>query len=208
LLAIYQSNHLRVCPKKAFSKFLLENIMPNNHIHLTGEHPDQDTLLADISYIQEIFFDRETPKHQPIIQTPNKTEDQVEPSRSSKKEKSSKTQVINKEKSFDKPEMEQTSNQFPKAQQIFLRKVGDCINIQFIDSGSRMIKKANRECFVIYLQDSDGTLLFLQGTQLQEELDAKNLTKGDRIKIEKTGQYKRAAERSHARPAVFEITKL
>lgn len=96
---------------------------------------------------------------------------------------------------------------FKAAQQIFLREVDHEVSGIFMGAGSRYVKKAGRKCFVVYLK-ADGENCFLSGTQLQEEVKAQRLVAGDYITITKTGQFRRANDRSHAKAATFDIRVL
>jgi hypothetical protein len=179
--------------------------MTQSHFQITGLCPNQSELLSDILYIEDIFFSYSATKSQlppePDVKAPNDIE-------SSESNRIDLPPALSEPADHAEPVSNEADNPYAKAQQIFLRKVGDLIKSKFIASGSRHIQKANRKCFVIYLEDEDGSLLFLQGTQLQEEIDTKNLNIGDIVQIEKTGQFKKARERSHAKPAVFNITKV
>lgn len=195
--------------------------MPANIVSISGIIPDQDNILNDIRYIEEIFFNNSQPnthlkaslhKQDASKNVPPETEENNESLSESKitntQDNYAETKEVDSAQAEDTSRVERNEKQDPPAQQIYLRNVGDTINTVFHGSGSRHIQKAKRPCFVIYLKDGDGSLVFIVGTQFQEEITARNLKQGDRIKIEKTRQFKKARERSHARSAVFTITKL
>lgn len=88
--------------------------------------------------------------------------------------------------------------------QIYLREVGHSVAATYLGHGSKYIQKANKKCFGIFLNQS-GDNFFLQGTQLQDVVVKENLVAGDYVKITKTEQFRRAADRSHAKAAKFSL---
>lgn len=186
-------------PLKAAFPLKLENAMSLKHIEIVGDCPNFEQILEDISYIEGIFFKNSNSTSKEEQPAPQKTK----PSKKFKDDNSKDYKSLNNPK--DNNEKHEA---YPEALQIFLRDVGDRITARFVDSGNRFIKKSGRDSFVVYLKDKNGELIFLSGTQLQEEIDATKPKAEQRIMIEKTSQFKRAKDRSHAKPAVFKITKL
>lgn len=176
--------------------------MKLNNVEVSGVYPNSEELLEDISYIESIFFNNST-------ETPTTSNDLKDSHKESKKSKTSnKSKVSNKSNKSDLDDLDDLKNNpYSSATQIYLRDVGDRIKAKFVSSGNRYNEKAKRRSFVIYLKENDDSIVFLQGTKLQEEIDLVKPEPNQTIIIEKTSQFKRARDRSHAKAAVFKIIK-
>lgn len=197
--------------------------MKANHVTITGaDDAQKKELLEDILYIEGIFF----PDSFPVLTKPANDESckdespQVEsestsnssPSKDESKEDAKPSvedscPASNEDDSNeDEDEDEKINKQYPDAQKILLRNVGDSITAKYAGSGNRYVPKAQKRAFVVYLENQSGEIEFLQGTQLSEALMEADPKNGDAIIIKKVGQFKRAKSKEHAKPATFSIT--
>lgn len=89
-----------------------------------------------------------------------------------------------------------------KASQVYLREVGSTISGTYLGSGNRKCGKEAR--FVVYLNSPNDGLCYLAGTQLQEVVHG--CKQGDYVEITKTKNYRKAKDRKHASPSIFDLT--
>ncbi|MCA6065407.1 hypothetical protein [Thalassolituus marinus] len=165
-----------------------------NSDHITHSGNVSESDLSGLTFVESIFFSAR--KAQPKPQHESKELKTVRPSTAEPTE------------STDPAEQPQTTptNNEPEASQVFLREVGHSLEGSFLGVGSRYIRKAARKCYVVYLEIS-GERCFLSGTQLQEAI-VDDVSLGDSIRITKTGQYRRAHDREHAKAATFKVEKI
>lgn len=141
-----------------------------------------EEILHDVQYIKKLFFN---------CQKPQKQNDPVP----------EKTTELPAES--DKP----TRLPDPNGRQIYLREIGEFVIGEFLSVGSLHCRKSGRPRTTLQIR-IDGEVSFLQGAHLQEAFCEKTIKPGDMIRVEKTRQYRKASERSHATASEFVVTKL
>lgn len=93
-------------------------------------------------------------------------------------------------------------------EQVFLLEVNSSVVGNYNGLGNIFIKKAGRKCACIRIKIKDKDYYIVGSFFKKEEEQIASLNLGDQIKIEKTVQFVKAVERSHAQAAKFKITKL
>ena len=195
--------------------------MTISRVKITGaDDAQQKAILEDVLYIESLFFRASFPvltdraSDQSTDENPKVSSQSTSNSSHTKKESEDKAEAPatssapapSKDTSNEDEEDEKTNKQFPNAQKIILRNVGDQVRAKYAGSGNRFVPKAKQRAFVVYLENQANEIEFLQGTQLSEALMEAEPNIGDVIQIEKTGQFKRAKLKEHARAATFKIT--
>jgi hypothetical protein len=196
--------------------------MRANHVTITGaDDAQKKELLKDILYIEGIFFSNsfpvltkpanDKPSKDESLQVQSESTSNFSPSKDESKENAKPSvedscPASNGDDSNEDDDDEKINKQYPDAQKILLRNVGDSITAKYVGSGNRYVPKAQKRAFVVYLENQSGEIEFLQGTQLSEALMEADPKNGDAIKIKKVGQFKRAKSKEHAKPATFSIT--
>jgi hypothetical protein len=195
--------------------------MTANHVTITGaDDAQKKELMDDILYIEGIYFpdsfpvltnrvdDKTCKDESPQVESKNTSNSS--PSKDESKEDAQlpveDSCPASPEDDSNDDEDPKNNKQFPNAQKILLRNVGDSITAKYAGSGNRYVPKAQKRVFVVYLENQGGEIEFLQGTQLSEALMVAEPKNGDAIKIKKVGQFKKAKSKEHAKPATFLIT--
>ena len=108
-----------------------------------------------------------------------------------------KTQAPQKRKSA----ANKLQEKYAKAKQVYLREEGFSITGTFIGSGNRQTGTDAR--FVVYLNVASDGVCYIAGTHFQELVHT--CKEGDYIQITKIKNYRKAKERKHSSPAIFDI---
>lgn len=167
-------------------------------IEVSSSNPS--ALLDDINFVIELMGAGSNKSNKPT------------PSSSSKDDTKAEAATIAEEAHEEavqpsKPKKQPVDNT-DFGEQVFLLEVNSSIIGSFNGLGNIFIKKAGRKCACIRIKIK-GKDYYIVGSffkKEEEQIGALNL--GDLIKIEKTVQFVKAVERSHAQAAKFKITKL
>lgn len=153
---------------------------------------NKEKILEDISYVEKLFFgSRKAPE--PLVK---------KQSEATKPNKKQETPEISQA-----PQAQDESEQSEVGEQILLPDVGSFTEAVYVNVGSVWLKKAKRKstCLNLLL---NGNPAYIVGSYFAEDDIIPTLSYGDKIRVEKISQFKRAANREHAKSAKFKITKI
>lgn len=153
----------------------------------------KEEIMHDVLYVEQLFFggikstDTENPSPKP-----KRVKSEIE---------------YDSELESDASESDNKPEEKEVGEQIMLPEVGSFVEATYVNVGSVFLKKAKRKstCLNVLVH---GKPSYIVGSYFGECEVVPTLVYGDKIKIEKTSQFKRAANREHAKSAKFKITKL
>lgn len=168
----------------------------------------QDKILSDVHQYEESYFSLSEKlglkkllkllKGKPS-ETPAKTEAPAPVKQDYQKPVESDLQ--SEESTKRESEGQRLQQTHANASQVYLREIGAKISGTYLGSGNRKCGKEAR--FVVYLSSHNDGLCYLAGTQLQEVVHS--CKEGDYIEITKTKNYRKAKDRKHASPSIFDV---
>ena len=168
----------------------------------------QDQILSDVHQYEESYFSlNEKLSLKKLLKliksspsdTPAKTEAPA-PVRQ-EYQKPVESDLQSEEPAKRQSEGQRLQQTHANASRVYLREVGAKISGTYLSSGNRKCGKEAR--FVVYLNSQNDGLCYLAGTQLQEVVHG--CKEGDYVEITKTKNYRKAKDRKHASPSIFDL---